>query len=63
MHGHTALMYACKTGAFDVAEQLVQDGAKQDAVSNQNETAMQIAVKNGHQSIVNMLTKNAKKSA
>ena len=53
--GWTPLHYACAKGHFDVAQFLVANGAKVDALSVGNTTPLMMAVQSGNEQLVKLL--------
>lgn len=52
VYGNTVLFTAAQKGYADICKLLLEYGADKDRVNNVGESAMTIAVKNGHAHIV-----------
>ncbi len=50
-HGHTALMYAAKTGNFDIVKLLIKNGADPELKNDYGETAISQARERGYENI------------
>ena len=60
--GYTALIFAAERGNKKVVEHLLKAGAVVLAVAKNNDSALKLAKKNGHQEIVKMLEKELVKN-
>jgi len=53
--GNSALMFAAKWGQYDLAEYLLQNAADVTLTNTDGDTALSLAMKGGHRTIVNLL--------
>ena len=56
--GWTPLHYACTTGKLEIAQMLVANGAKVNALSPSNTTPLMMAVNSGNEQLIKLLLDN-----
>lgn len=56
-HGMTALMYASKNGVISIVERLLKEGVDPRLISNDGESAYDLAAKEGHENVAKALEK------